>query len=621
MPVTTTGPPLVSTTAPAKDTGLYQPFYSKDSGAWGYNSIRTTLPPHYKKYTRAMKSHPNAVNTGTEQLPYLYSEIDHTFVSYDDTLSIQKKAAFAREQQLGGIMNWHAGVDFYGKNKSGELLSAAVEGWKGGDTGPQPPISLTYLGIGFGDNPCNLLDVIKYNSTKERNLTHVNLAFFALDKEYNVVLPKPPPLMVRSGGTSSGGSGIRESGEYDLSKDKLLIAPGTKMKLQALVCYLKKECGLTVLASLGGWNITNSTDYGPNFQNASATESSRAQCARACAKFVTTYGLDGLDVDWEYPGRNPQYSMCGTGEDCHACSLNEMNGPMCVGACHANQFACVGGTTDCTGLNKEYMARPASSPEPELLGPDEKGNATDYKQLMEAIKGQLRPTGGLLTATMDAATWALHWYGWVLKDLVTADNNSTFDYVGIMSYDYTGNWQSAPITGWNANLYVDEALCGEGSPAWDGMSTSSSGSGLGCPQLLWNSLQGNPAYGAAWGGANTHEYLSVSNVVTELFIQGMNLPKKRLILGLPFYGRYFNLKPPSNYTLSTTAKGNKMYLPFKPSGPCPPPIPCATLAHRYGTKSPSGSCYSKWGGWALAWAPTKATCDSIKTTTTWCGNT
>ena len=40
-------------------------------------------------------------------------------------------------------------------------------------------------------------------------------------------------------------------------------------------------------------------------------------------------------------------------------------------------------------------------------------------------------------------------------------------------------------------------------------------------------------------------YLSISNIVTDLFIGSMGLNPKKLVLGLPFYGRYFNLAKPN----------------------------------------------------------------------------
>ena len=46
------------------------------------------------------------------------------FISYDDVISIQLKAYYARIVGLKGIMNWHAGGDDYSLGRP-ELLTAA----------------------------------------------------------------------------------------------------------------------------------------------------------------------------------------------------------------------------------------------------------------------------------------------------------------------------------------------------------------------------------------------------------------------------------------------------------------------------------------------------------------
>jgi len=53
---------------------------------------------------------------------------------------------------------------------------------------------------------------------------------------------------------------------------------------------------LKTLISVGGWT------WSGNFSDAARTAQSREQMATSCAAFMETYGFDGIDIDWEYPG-------------------------------------------------------------------------------------------------------------------------------------------------------------------------------------------------------------------------------------------------------------------------------------------------------------------------------
>ncbi len=53
---------------------------------------------------------------------------------------------------------------------------------------------------------------------------------------------------------------------------------------------------LTVLVSVGGWS------WSGGFSDVSLTAESRAAFVESAMDFVSRYHLDGLDVDWEYPG-------------------------------------------------------------------------------------------------------------------------------------------------------------------------------------------------------------------------------------------------------------------------------------------------------------------------------
>ena len=54
--------------------------------------------------------------------------------------------------------------------------------------------------------------------------------------------------------------------------------------------------GVRVLLSVGGWE-----DSG-NFPAVSSTPSTRETFAHSCLRQIRTFGFDGIDIDWEYPG-------------------------------------------------------------------------------------------------------------------------------------------------------------------------------------------------------------------------------------------------------------------------------------------------------------------------------
>lgn len=58
----------------------------------------------------------------------------------------------------------------------------------------------------------------------------------------------------------------------------------------------KVNPSLKILFSVGGWS------WSENFSDAVLTESSRKKFARTNVDLVETYDLDGVDIDWEYPG-------------------------------------------------------------------------------------------------------------------------------------------------------------------------------------------------------------------------------------------------------------------------------------------------------------------------------
>ncbi len=73
-------------------------------------------------------------------------------------------------------------------------------------------------------------------------------------------------------------------------------SPTDAANLASLIALKKDNPHLTILVSVGGWL------WSGGFSDAALTEASRAIFVDSVETFVTRYNLDGLDVDWEYPG-------------------------------------------------------------------------------------------------------------------------------------------------------------------------------------------------------------------------------------------------------------------------------------------------------------------------------
>lgn len=65
--------------------------------------------------------------------------------------------------------------------------------------------------------------------------------------------------------------------------------------LQSFKTLKAKNPGLLVLLSVGGWS---GSKY---FSDVAATRLARSRFSASCVAILKRYGLDGLDIDWEYP--------------------------------------------------------------------------------------------------------------------------------------------------------------------------------------------------------------------------------------------------------------------------------------------------------------------------------
>lgn len=102
-------------------------------------------------------------------------------------------------------------------------------------------------------------DVGRIDATK---LTHINYAF-ALVNEHGEAHFRSPDIAARH--------------------------------LAALTALKAQNPRLKVLLSIGGWGADH-------FSDAALTEASRDRFARSAVALIEQHGLDGVDLDWEYPG-------------------------------------------------------------------------------------------------------------------------------------------------------------------------------------------------------------------------------------------------------------------------------------------------------------------------------
>ena len=142
---------------------------------------------------------------------------------------------------------------------------------------------------------------------------------------------------------------------------------------------------LKILISIGGWS------WSKNFSDATLTDTSTRNFALSAVDIVSKYNLDGIDIDWEYPGM--------------------------------------------IGDNNKY--RPEDKEHYTLL----------FKKLREGLDSLSHITHMKYYVTT-AVGGSQDYIDHTEMDKVQQYN----DYINIMSYDYTGGWDT--ISGHHTNLYT-----------------------------------------------------------------------------------------------------------------------------------------------------------------------
>lgn len=157
----------------------------------------------------------------------------------------------------------------------------------------------------------------------------------------------------------------------------------TSGMIHRTVALREKNPHLTVMISLGGWG-EGSTKY----SQMAATAANRKHLVDSVVAFLQKYDLDGLDLDWEYPG----YSAVNDGD----------------------------------------------------RQPGNKADKQNYVLLLEELHTAFQPHGFLLSAAVAAGKENID----VAYDV--AGLNKYLDFINLMTYDYHGEWEG--VTGYNAPL-------------------------------------------------------------------------------------------------------------------------------------------------------------------------
>lgn len=211
-------------------------------------------------------------------------------------------------------------------------------------------------------------------------------------------------------------------------EDSLLLLQLVKLKERNPSCR--------ILISVGG---ASSSTF---FSDVALTGLSRKIFSESVVNFIVKYKLDGVDIDWEFPG---------------------WEGP-------GNVFR-----------------------------PEDKQNNTYLlyelrKQLDEQseLEGRLEESPYLLTIASGASQWYLN--------LVEMNKIiPVLDYINIMTYDFTGGWSST--TGHHTNLYKSASDNGTGNSAASAVSLFSS---IGVPS--GKMIMGAAFYGRYWKGVKREDH-------------------------------------------------------------------------------------------------------------------
>ena len=78
------------------------------------------------------------------------------------------------------------------------------------------------------------------------------------------------------------------------------IATGSNDLMNKVLKLKESKPSLKVLLMIGGWG-----EHADGFSMMARDAAKRSEFCHACKQHIDTYGFDGIDIDWEYPGGGP----------------------------------------------------------------------------------------------------------------------------------------------------------------------------------------------------------------------------------------------------------------------------------------------------------------------------
>lgn len=85
----------------------------------------------------------------------------------------------------------------------------------------------------------------------------------------------------------------------------LEVVPSSKFDLDLYyrLTYLKQhDPALKVMIAIGGWTFNDPGPTATTFSDIAGSSSAQTKFINSLISFMSTYGFDGVDLDWEYPG-------------------------------------------------------------------------------------------------------------------------------------------------------------------------------------------------------------------------------------------------------------------------------------------------------------------------------